>query len=806
MLVADDNADLRAYISDVLSAEFAVTAVPDGATALHVALDIRPDLVLADVMMPGLDGFALLEALRSDRRTAATPVVMISARAGEEAVVHGLEVGADDYICKPFASSELLARVRSTIALNHARKALADAESRREADARLLRAEERYRHAGHAAQVGTWSADLDDQTMEVDTNLEDLLGALPGSIRSLGDFTDLIAPEDRERFQRDIARTAPADDEVPQEFRVTRPDGHQRVFHWRASTADGADTTVFGAAWDATALSEAQTAIRESEQAAPAGIAIIELNGTITRANRALGGLLDVAPGDLPGRAFADLIHPDDDPPLGGETSGPVSREVRLLRANGEEVWAVLSVATVMDAGGRPRHLVVHVQDARERKRFERDLQYLADHDALTDLWNRRRFGEELDRALVDAQRYGTRGALLLFDVDGFKHVNDTLGHAVGDELLIAVADVLRDRLRQSDIPSRIGGDEFAVLAPHADEEAARTLGIDLLRGIASTSPLASAAGIGALSASVGVALFGSPEDVSTADDLLIEADIALYAAKESGAGRLSVRTPADRDARAPNPARSRWGARIRSALDDGRFVLHAQPIVALQDDPVPRWELLLRMRPEKGDDLLAPTAFLPTAERSPLIQEIDRWVVRSAIQDLAAHAAAGDERCYAVNLSAKSIVDPGMGAYVLGELDAAGVDGGALVLEVTETAAIVNLERAREFVRTIVAGGCRLALDDFGAGFTSFHYLKHLDFAIVKIDGAFISNLAGDPTSQSLVRALSDMARSLGKLTVAECVGDDATVEWLRDLGVDHAQGFHLGRPVPLDSLSGVA
>ncbi|UTI63880.1 EAL domain-containing protein [Paraconexibacter antarcticus] len=555
---------------------------------------------------------------------------------------------------------------------------------------------------------------------------------------------------------------------------------------------------LFGATWDATALADAQAALRESEQAAPAGIAIVELDGSISRSNRALGELLGRGSEELAGMAFASLVHPDEDPPAVIAADHAVTRELRLLGADGEAVWATVSAAPVRGADGVPRHHVVHVQDARERKRFEGELQHLAEHDALTDLWNRRRFNEEVDRALADAQRSGTSGALLLFDLDGLKHINDTLGHAVGDQLLGAVADVLRGRLRATDTPARLGGDEFAVLLPRADEQAARTLAAGLLESIGAVSPLASSAGAGTITACAGIAVFGGSDDIVSGEQLLIEADVALYAAKDAGRGQLRLRHIGAE----PGPAtarRPRWSARIREALDSDRFVLHAQPIVALAGDGGgERAEILLRMRDDHGQ-LQAPTTFLPTAERSALIQEIDRWVVHAALADLGARGRAGEDLCRHVNLSARSVIDPGMGRYVCDELDASGVDGRRLVVEVTETSAIVNLERARDFVDAIRARGCRLALDDFGAGFTSFHYLKHLDFAYVKIDGAFIEGPDADPTNQSLVRALADMARSLGKKTVAECVQHEATVRWLRDLGVDYAQGFHLGRPAPL-------
>lgn len=802
VLIADDNADMRAYIADVLAEEFTVRVAPDGAAALRVAREDHPDLVLTDVMMPGLDGFALLRELRADPATAAVPVVMLSARAADEAVLEGLDAGADEYLLKPFSSAELVARVRSTIALTRARAALERAAAEREADLRLIRAEARYRHAGRAARVGTWSMDLVTGALEVDENLAEMFGVPSATLTSLEACLEYVLPEDRERVVRELDAVGSEAGETIHEYRLQRPDGTRRVLQWRASATvdeDGRPLELFGAAWDATALADAQAAIRETEQAAPAGIAIVELDGRVSRVNRALSELVGRSAEELSGTPVSALVHPDDDLGLDGEATTTSAREIRLVDATGEAIWVTVSSAPVRGADGTLRHFVVHVQDARERKRFEHELQYLAEHDALTDLWNRRRFGEEVERALADAQRHGHTGALVLLDLDGLKHLNDTLGHAVGDDLLVAVADVLRGRLRATDVAARLGGDEFAVLAPHVDEAAAGRLTAELLDGIGRVGPLASGVGAGSVTASAGIAMYGDHHDVTGGEDLLIEADVALYEAKEAGRGQFRLRLPGS----APIPGSSRhprWSVRIRRALETDAFVLHAQPIVALNGaERLARGELLLRMRGEHGD-LLAPSVFLPTAERSGLVQDIDRWVVHAAVRELAARARAGEDCAFAVNLSAKSIVDPGMARFVVDEIDAAGADGSRLVVEVTESSAIVNLERARDFVRTIRDRGCRLALDDFGAGFTSFHYLRHLEFDLVKIDGAFIQDLATDPTNQSLVRALGAMAHSLGKRTVAECVGDDRTVDWLRRHGVDYAQGYHLGRPVPLE------
>jgi EAL domain-containing protein (putative c-di-GMP-specific phosphodiesterase class I) len=242
-----------------------------------------------------------------------------------------------------------------------------------------------------------------------------------------------------------------------------------------------------------------------------------------------------------------------------------------------------------------------------------------------------------------------------------------------------------------------------------------------------------------------------------------------------------------------------RWAERIRDALETDRFVLYEQPILSLADARVDRAELLIRMRPDDPDDeLVAPAAFLPIAERYGHIRAIDRWVVREAIVLLSERQAAGNRVGAEVNLSGDSISDASVVDYIVSEIGNAGIDPARLTFEVTETAAIGNLDRARRLASQLAALGCAFALDDFGAGFGSFAYLKHLPLDIIKIDGQFIRGLPSSSADQVTVSAMVDIAKGLGKQTVAEFVEDEATLELLRRLGVDRAQGYHIGRPRP--------
>jgi diguanylate cyclase (GGDEF)-like protein/PAS domain S-box-containing protein len=550
------------------------------------------------------------------------------------------------------------------------------------------------------------------------------------------------------------------------------------------------------------ALREAEERFRGAFDGAPIGIAIVDLDGRFTEVNAAFSRMTGYPADQLMGTNFRSITHPDDHEISadrfeqllrGGRT---VSFDKRYLHAAGHTIWASVHSRLVRSADGRPLHLIAMIEDVTDRREFEHKLRYMADHDPLTGLLNRRRFEEEVDRQVAHSQRYGGGGAVLMLDLDHFKYTNDSLGHRAGDELIVAVAKLLRGALRETDTLARLGGDEFAVLLPRAAEDEARLVAEKLLEGLRGEA-VAFGLRKRRLTASMGIALIDGSSDDLTADDLLVSADLALYDAKE--AGRDGLRVFANEEQReARMRARVTWVERIQAALEDDGFVLYAQPIVDLRTSLVTRHELLLRMRAEDGD-LIPPGAFLYVAERYGLVNEIDRWVVTRAIGLIRQAREAGRELRLEVNISGLSLGDEELLSLIERELADAEINPGNLIFEVTETAAVSNIVAAREFAERVCALGCRFALDDFGAGYGSFYYLKHLPFDYVKIDGEFVRDCVDSETDQLVVQAVVQIASGLGKQTIAEFVEDEATIGVLERFGVDYAQGYHIGRPAPL-------
>jgi diguanylate cyclase (GGDEF)-like protein len=472
--------------------------------------------------------------------------------------------------------------------------------------------------------------------------------------------------------------------------------------------------------------------------------------------------------------------------------------EAVMVSLSGDRFWAATSITRVQVSGDERMLMVAN--DISEQRQLTELLSYQASHDTLTELFNRREFERHVQRALHAVAQGAPACALLYIDLDQFKLINDTSGHLAGDQLLSQLALAMAEQLRGGDILARLGGDEFGILAHDARPDGALALAERLRARIEGYIYVWEQRSY-TISASVGVVMIDHAG--MTLREVLSQADTACYMAKDHGRNRIHFFSEQD-DETIRRRGEMEWANRLRWVIEEGRLLLDYQEVQPLQPpgggQPAdPHIELLLRLRDEDGR-VVMPGAFLPAAERYGLIAQLDRWVVAQAISHFDQLHASGRApgRC-SLNLSAATLEDDSLADYVLGLIEQHGVAPARLCFEITETEAVRNLSRAVRFFERLRAVGCQVALDDFGAGMSSFGYLKNLPVDVIKIDGSFIRDLETDPMSRSIVDAITEIGHQRGLDVVAEWVASDGIVEILRKLGVDYGQGFALHRPEPV-------
>lgn len=444
----------------------------------------------------------------------------------------------------------------------------------------------------------------------------------------------------------------------------------------------------------------------------------------------------------------------------------------------------------VLDQQGVANGRMWIYEDVTQQRQLADHMINLAERDALTGLYNRHRFQIELERMVSDADRRVCSMALLFFDLDEFKHVNDTLGHAVGDQLLQVIARSVGGQVRRHEVLARLGGDEFAVLVPDCNEYEVSRLAERIVMTV-SQIQFSSSGHTLRPSTSVGIAMF--PQHATNAGELVAHADSAMYQAKSAGKSTWRMYRR-DADQSRSIIARLSWKDRILQALEEDGFELHFQGIYRAKDRSLAHLEALVRMKDAQSPgDVIMPGQFIPHAETTGKIVEIDRWVLHKVVDLLASRP---DIPSIAINISGRSFDEPGFPDYISRLLLSHQVEPRRLLVELTETAAVSDMRDAQVFIDALRATGCTVCLDDFGNGFASFAYLKQLKADVLKIDGLFIRDLPVDRDSEIFVRGMVAMARDMGKITIAEFVENEEIYNMLLEIGIDQVQGYFLDRP----------
>jgi diguanylate cyclase len=694
-----------------------------------------------------------------------------------------------------------------------------------EVRAELERTLERLALATHSGGIGVWDLDLRRRDLAWDDTMWRLHGEAPhGQRTSLASWRKRLHPQDRSAAVMAVRTALREGSQLDGEWRVCWPDGSIHVLRSSGRVlrdAGGRPLRLSGVCWDVSEARRLQQQLEEQRellevtlQSIADAVLTTDALGRVTWLNpvaqRLTGWAASEARGQPASRVFTaqreETREPLGDPVQRCLSTGRPTRlpaGAMLLSRSGELRAVDDSVAPIRDAEGRVLGAVLVFRDVTQQRRQFDEIRWRASHDGLTGLVNRVEFGQRLTRTLERARRDGSHHALLAFDLDRFKAINDHCGHAAGDEVLREVARRLEAGVRGRDTVARLGGDEFAAILENCSLDEALHVAqklcdaMDQYRYVHGEQRFR-------IGTSIGVApLDGRWSDADTA---LREADACCMTAKELGRNRVQVWAPDDAALRA-HQAEHRWATRLQQALDEDRFELDLQRVLPAQgeDDGRVRGELLLRLRERDGSRVL-PGAFMPAAERFHMAPRLDRWVLRQAVA-LLQRGGAPEIASLSINVSALTLQDSAYHQEARALLTQLGPQRAAsLCLEITETAVITQLDEAARFIKQMRALGARVALDDFGAGAASFGHLKALPVDLLKIDGQFVRALMTDPLDQAAVRSFVDVAQVLGLTTVAECVETPEVLLELVRMGVGEVQGFLLHRPEPLAELLAAA
>lgn len=631
-------------------------------------------------------------------------------------------------------------------------------------------------------------------------------------------LTELIHEDWRERFQAALARGT-ANDMEGEELRGRRQDGtlywarlHVARIEYRGSAA------LLVTLFDVTEQRHLEQVLADEKQNLQVilssihdGIVAVDDVGTVRFINPAAQRLTGIPQALANGSALDDVValsEPDSDEPVRAPllstlaAAGNAGRLAKVVTPQGVahnvEVSLSQSQATEQGEGGRGAVLVM--RDVSDLRKLTKVLADQAAHDDLTGLINRREFSRRLDTALLDSRGTRRRYALCYVDLDQFKLLNDTCGHHAGDLMLREVAEALRSQIRRGDTLARLGGDEFGVLLDDCAPERAVEIA-DALRLKVSAVRFQWNGQSFSVDTSVGIAMLEHVE--GGIDEALALADTACYMAKDLGRNRVHLYREADAELQ-QQLRHMRWATRLKDAVENSEFMLYAQaimPVSATAPD-LKACEVLVRMKQPDGG-VVSPEEFLPAAERYQMMNRIDQWVVSAALDALQRERALGraERPLLFINLSGQSLGDEGFRDFLLEQLRVHANLCRQIVFEVTESAVISSLDRARKLMEDVYACGCAFALDDFGTGMSSFGYLKELRVDYLKIAGCFVKSVSS-PLDAAVCRSFTEFGRMMGVTVIAEWIEDQSILQALRDMGVDYGQGWHFGRAQPIEQV----
>ena len=691
-------------------------------------------------------------------------------------------------------------------------------------EAALIESESKFQNVIQGAQEGIWEwhAGLEGSEWWSQPMYE-LLGLKVDECEiGLSQLQRLIHPDDRDVFSNAWAKLIT--DKGKHLLIETRIAVKKQGYRWFVirGTADydftGNASKVVGSIGDIHLQKQAQVQLADEKDKVVATLrsivdAVITTNerGEVQYTNQAASRFLNCSAQEAKGKHIEKIIdlyeeesdHKIDNPILSclsGSQKKNQKLNADIVTRAGTKYTVQLMVTPLISQTGKLYGAVTVMNDVTNLRLLARRLRYQASHDSLTNLINRSEFERNVRKAILDAKTRQKRSSLIYLDLDRFKMVNDLYGHAAGDELLIQFSNLVKSKLRGTDILARLGGDEFALLLSGCNLEEAEEKAHEILQSIQEYKFIWEQKSFN-VEASIGVSEINQKcFDLSY---VLSSVDSACYLAKESGRNCVRVFREGDVDINRRR-GQERWLQRFDKALNDGRLVVTAQSIInikANRDTQVDKngFEILIRMQDDNGH-LVPPNAFLPAVERYNRAPKLDRWILDKVLLLLAdnRNVLSQMDKC-SINLSGQSLVSEGFLPFIVAKLKEYEIQPSKICFEITETAAIANLDQATSFVQSLKDLGCYFALDDFGSGLSSFAYLKTLPVDFLKIDGMFVKDIHNDNVSRAMVKAINEMGHVLGKQTIAEYVENEEILNILKEIGVDFAQGFHAGRPEPI-------
>ena len=775
------------------------------------------DVVLLDLHLPDGQGLDLIKRLK--KLAPQTPIIVLTGLQSQTVAVAALQEGAQDYLVKSDTFSPArLAQLGYVDVGNLLVQRLRYAIERAELTKQLEISQERYALAVQGANDGIWDWDLTCDRVYYSPRWRSLLGLQDGHISDRPEeWLSRIFPQDRERFEQEIqAHLAGRQQQFNCEYRIRHNDGAYRWMLARGMALwdpAGAAYRIAGSQTDITARKSLEQALYQEKELAQItlhsiGDAVITTDerGCIKDFNPVAERLTGWQAKDAKQKPIAEVCKIVDgntrkrlkNPAICAieqRQAVSLSNHPTLIAKTGEEFAIGDSAAPILSSSGEIVGTVLVFHDVTEERGRAKQLAWQASHDSLTHLFNRKKFIQCLNE-IIEESRFKRSYVLCYLDLDHFKVVNDTCGHAAGDQLLQQVTELWRNKIRKSDVLARLGGDEFGLLLYDCDLPGAIKIATSFCDSIQAFRFLYEGK-VFNIGVSIGVVPITS--NSMKTEQVLRLADAACYTAKNKGRNRIQVYHPEDADI-AQHSMDSQWFSRITQALDANQFRLYHQIITATNDHSADTdfCEILLRLPDPQSGEIKPPMAFIPPAERYDLMPRIDRWVIEHFLDYLSAHPQLPQKK-FSINLSGSSINDDDFVSFLTQQLALHTTDPKRLCFEITETVAISNLQKAANFIIELKKLGCSFALDDFGNGMSSMNYLRQLPVDYLKIDGNLVKETPTDRVSCAMLESINHIGHVMGLKTIAEYVENQSILEKAQELSIDYVQGYKIGYPQPL-------